>query len=784
MSKEPCVDEYLLENQETWEGRCFDTGHDVANAPPFPSTNFVAVDNGNPNPKHIRSSMYRIPRSGRNYKDLNVPLSVTVTPFAVLEHPDENPAQFRPNEGNPPNCGQCGGFMSAHTIFDPSGQNFECRFCGSKTPVPSEYFGYVDENGYRLDRNYRPELCRGTYDLILEDGTDNSTPLYVFLIDISSASKECELLQAVLDNLIKHLESITNTEGHPQPRATVILVDEYLHILDIRNPHRPGLCSITDFDEIFLPYREELISTPEAIICALKRLNHPLESLIHPNPDRPSILGPGLEFALRLFEEFGRVGKVLVFLAKRPTKNVQGVVIERNELGNGSEWTPDKRYLEPLTQYYPLLANKFLDKGVGIDLFSCSRGDIDLATIGQLSVVTGGNIYWYDDFLAEYDGEALYRDISFSLETEQGFNVEMEFRTSKFIRITSIHGAPTSSTSCSNDLENIRKVRFGSLNSTIQFDLDIGAKISALPEKVLIQAATKFVDKYGRTRRRILNLCLGTTTDCEEVVNNLDWSVWTSHYLKLATFRVRQGDWCVAETRKSLMRSLVISLASIRRRFGAHIKQTSLFIPPTMRMCPLVQHAISNNLKLFPTKAPKPDEYAFYFMAIQRFGPEEALKFVIPRVYKLNIYEEVEDYDEAYAASRIFHYLKRPANYFLSEKSMYLIENGCSGYIWIGMNADPDDVRSYLGITEGKLDLRASFKVLSIDTPENRFVHNVIAYLNNGRPRQLSIQITRSQSASTYQAESLLVEDEHTLEVRSYSRFLRELHSNIQMMSM
>ncbi|CAD5228740.1 unnamed protein product [Bursaphelenchus okinawaensis] len=784
MANEPCVATFLLENQQNWDSRYFETGRPTANRPPFPDSQFFAIDTGNPHPKYVRSSMYRIPRCGRSFKDLNYPLSMMVTPFPVLNQQEMTIEAMLQQPDNPPCCSQCSAAMNGYNLFEPSGLHFECCFCGFKNQVPQQYFGFVNQNSIRMDRDCHLEMHRGIYDLHLGNGCDQKTPLYIFMVDITGASKDCDLFPTILSSLPSHLKLISNPDNCPQPRVALILFDEYLHFLDMRSS-RPTLCSIVDFDDIFIPFLDGITSTPQEMIESLQRMKPPLESRIHPPPDRPSILGPALEFGLKIFEESGRCGKVLLFLSKRPTKNVQGNIIERNQYGAESEWVQNKSQLEPVTQYYPLTAKTFLEKGVGIDLFSCSRTEIDLATVGQLSTVTGGNIYWYEDFLAEYDGKALQDDIQFVLRKSCGFNTILEFRTHKSMKILGVYGAqPEKSTKkLSPDVQS-ETVRLACVNpdSTLQYDMDIDPKTIELPEQLVFQATIEFTDVFGNRWKRVINLCIGTTTDLEEVVDNVDWSVWTSHFLKLTDVRVREGQWTVVETRKALMRALVFSLSSIRRRFGSDIKQTSLFIPPTFRPCPLVQHAIANNLQLFPTKTPKQDGYAFHYMILSRMTPKEVVRFVLPKVYRMDVVHHLEDNLDP---SQIRKYLVRPANYYLEERNLYFIENGINGYLWIGTNASEEKQDKYLALKDDEeLTSRQTYMIRKNETQENKFIHDVLEYLNKDRPRRLSVQVTRSYSSTVYTAESLLVEDEHTLEVRSYSRYLREIHTNIQMMTM
>lgn len=66
----------------------FPTGFPSAEAPPLVSTDYFAQDQGNCNPRLMRSTLYVAPATNDILKNSNIPFAVACSPFARL-HPKE-----------------------------------------------------------------------------------------------------------------------------------------------------------------------------------------------------------------------------------------------------------------------------------------------------------------------------------------------------------------------------------------------------------------------------------------------------------------------------------------------------------------------------------------------------------------------------------------------------------------------------------------------------------------------------------------------------------------------
>ncbi len=79
----------MIENDRSQRSGLFQTGP-TSVAPPLATTDFSCRDEGNCNPRFMRSSLYNVPTSQDLLKQIGLPFVLSVQPFAEL-HPDDQP---------------------------------------------------------------------------------------------------------------------------------------------------------------------------------------------------------------------------------------------------------------------------------------------------------------------------------------------------------------------------------------------------------------------------------------------------------------------------------------------------------------------------------------------------------------------------------------------------------------------------------------------------------------------------------------------------------------------
>ena len=176
-------------------------------APPLSTTDFICRDEGNCNPRFVRSSLYNVPTTADLQKQVGLPFVLSVQPFARL-HPDDQPIVLTDmGPQGPVRCVRCKAYMCPFFVFIDGGRRFQCTLCGASTTVPQEYFAHLDHTGRRIDAFQRPELCLGSYDIVAtaeycRNDTPPLTPAYIFLLDVSATAVRSGLVNLFCSRFI------------------------------------------------------------------------------------------------------------------------------------------------------------------------------------------------------------------------------------------------------------------------------------------------------------------------------------------------------------------------------------------------------------------------------------------------------------------------------------------------------------------------------------------------------------------------------------------------------
>lgn len=63
-------------------------------------------------------------------------------------------------------CSGCKAYMNPFMRWLEGGRRFQCNFCGALTECPTFYFAHIGADGRRSDVAERPELSKGSVELV------------------------------------------------------------------------------------------------------------------------------------------------------------------------------------------------------------------------------------------------------------------------------------------------------------------------------------------------------------------------------------------------------------------------------------------------------------------------------------------------------------------------------------------------------------------------------------------------------------------------------------------
>jgi protein transport protein SEC24 len=173
--------------------------------PPPATTSFVAFDQGNSSPKFARLTMNSIPATAEGLTQTAVPLGLILQPLAALQPGELEIPVLDFGDVGPPRCRRCRAYINPFMMFRAGGNKFVCNLCGHPNDTPPEYFCATTPHGFRVDRDQRPELMRGTveFNVPKEYWTREPVPLRIlFVIDVTQESFNKGFLEAFCDGIL------------------------------------------------------------------------------------------------------------------------------------------------------------------------------------------------------------------------------------------------------------------------------------------------------------------------------------------------------------------------------------------------------------------------------------------------------------------------------------------------------------------------------------------------------------------------------------------------------
>ena len=160
---------------------------------------------------------------------------------------------------------------------------------------------------------------------------------------------------------------------------------------------------------MFVPLLEGFLCDPVESEALIDQLMLQIPAMFAESRETETVLGPAIKAGFEALKDADCAGKLLVFHSSLPIAEAPGQLKSRDDrklLGTDKE----KTILNAQNQFYNQLGQDCSGIGCRVDLFIANNAYVDLATIGQVSRLTGGQIYKYTYF-------QVFKSNSFLLES-------------------------------------------------------------------------------------------------------------------------------------------------------------------------------------------------------------------------------------------------------------------------------------------------------------------------------------------------------------------------------
>ncbi|XP_046433138.1 protein transport protein Sec24C [Neodiprion fabricii] len=737
--------------------------------PPLVTTKFTTQDQGHASPRFIRSTMYTIPTTTDIMKQTSVPFGLIISPMAKVAEGEYDPPIVDMGEIGPVRCIRCKAYMSPFMQFIDAGRRFQCMFCKATTEVPAEYFQHLDHTGQRMDRYERPELVLGTYEFVAtKDYCRNNTipkpPAMVFLIDVSYNNIKSGLVHLLCSEMKRIIRNLPIDAGQTRTNMRVgfITYNNTVHFYNIKAClAQPQMMVVGDVQEVFMPLLDGFLCDAEESETVIDSLMTQIPAMFSDTRETETILAPAIQAGLEALKASDCAGKLMVFHSTLPIAEAPGKLKNRDDrklLGTEKE----KTILGPQTNVYNNLGQECVGAGCSVDLFVFNNSYIDVATIGQVSRLTGGEVFKYTYFQADIDGERLITDIINNIKRPIAFDAIMRVRTSTGVRATDFYGHFFMSNTTDMELASIDS------NKAVAIEVKHDDKLGD-EEGVFIQAALLYTSCGGVRRLRVINLGLRTSSQMAELYRACDLDAIVNFFSKQSVFKLIEAS--PKAVKDNLISRCATMLAVYRKHCASPSSAGQLILPECMKLLPLYVNSILKSDAISGGADMTIDDRSFVMQAVATMDIPTSVAYFYPRLLPLH------DIDPQ--GTELPQMVRCSIDKF-TDDGAYLLENGIHMFLWLGLGLSSQWVQAVFGVPSvGQVDVDRTI-LPTLDTPLSHRITEIITQVRSQRHRCMRLTIVRQREKLEMVMRHFLVEDRGGDGSASYVDFLCHMHKEIR----
>jgi hypothetical protein len=185
---------------------------------------------------------------------------------------------------------------------------------------------------------------------------------------------------------------------------------------------------VSDINDVFVPISEGLFVDPLESKIQIETLLGQLPSLHQQNTSPSAVFGPAVQSALLAMKSLG--GKLSVIQSCLPSLGPGALKNRDDPKLYGTE--REKGLFVPQESFYTQLASGCVENGVSVDvwLFPPANTYIDVATVGVLSALSGGDTHYFPNYNALREGIQFAHNFKHSIHREQGYRAALRLRCS------------------------------------------------------------------------------------------------------------------------------------------------------------------------------------------------------------------------------------------------------------------------------------------------------------------------------------------------------------------
>ncbi|XP_019627758.1 PREDICTED: dynein heavy chain 1, axonemal-like isoform X2 [Branchiostoma belcheri] len=281
--------------------------------------------------------------------------------------------------------------------------------------------------------------------------------------------------------------------------------------------------------------------------------------------------------------------------------------------------------------------------------------------------------------------------------------------------------------------------------------------------------AVLYTSVSGQRRLRVHNLSLNCCSTMADLYKSCEMDAIMNILSKQAVRSVVNST--PKAIREQLMAQCANILATYRKTCASPSSAGQLILPECMKLLPLYVNCVLKSDALQGGAKTSTDDRAWLMHLLSSMDISSSGAFFYPRLLPLhNLSPDKDDVPTAIRCS-----IER-----LKDNGVYLLENGVSMFMWIGMNVDTEWIQSVFGVQSvAQIDIDSG-TLLSLDNPLSARVRNLVQHIRSQRSRFMKLTIVRQRDKLEPWFQHFLVEDKGLYGGASYVDFLCHMHKEIR----
>lgn len=510
------------------------------------------------------------------------------------------------------------------------------------------------------------------------------------------------------------------------------------------------------------------------------------------NPE-PALLST-LNSAVSSLEKTG--GKIICSLSALPTWGPGRLFMRDDGKHPGGEI--DKKLFTTEHPGWRKLAERMAAAGVGADFFLAAPtgGYLDIATIGYVSAITGGETFYYPNFVNGRDNAKLSLEVKHAVTRETGYEALMKVRCSNGLQVSGYHGNFIQHT-FGADLEIGSIDADRAIGVTFSHDGKLDSKLDAH-----FQSALLYTTANGERRVRCCNIVASVSDNAKESIKFVDQDAVVSIIAKEAATKLASTSASLKDIRLVLQEKTIDVMAGYRKHFVSQsYPPAQLVMPDKLKeLCMYMLGMIK--CRAFKGGNETSDRRVHEMRMIRGMGCLEMSLYLYPRMIAVHNLQETEGFADPSTGQLKLPPTMRNTFSKVEPGGVYLMDNGQQCILWFHAQTSPALIQDLFG--EDKTTLQSLDAYTSdlpvLETLLSAQVRNIIEFWKTLRgSKGFTVQLARQGiDGAEYEWARGLVEDRYVTrrdedesafanmairnnEAQSYVDWLVNIHRMVQL---